>query len=61
MDAEWLSNVYATIDDVCACDRALPPGAIGRLCRLVDAARTTPTRQNYVKRAEDMLVMMHRM
>lgn len=60
-EAQWLSDVYAAVDDVCATGRALPPGAIGKLARLVDTTRTNPTAQPYVQRADDMLVTMHRL
>lgn len=57
--AEWLSDIYSTVDDACACEGALPPGAIGRLSRLVDAARMIPADRTFIKRADDMLLVMH--
>lgn len=60
-ETEWLSNIYSTVDDVCASDRALPPGAFNKLARLTDSARYNPASRDYVKRAEDMLIMMHRL
>jgi len=61
VEAQWLSDVYSTVDEACVGDGALPPGAIGRLARLADAVRTSPAEQHYIKRVDDMLVAMHRL
>ena len=61
VEAQWLSDVYSTVDDACVGEGALPPGAIGRLARLVDSARTSSENRHYIERADDMLVTMHRL
>lgn len=58
---EWLSAVYAMVDDVCARDGAPPPGTIGSLTRLIDGAQSDRSADNFIPRAQDMLLAIHRL
>ena len=58
---EWLSAVYVMVDEVCVQDGALPPGTIGALTRLIDTARGDRSADNFLPRAQDMLLTLHRL
>ncbi|WP_176596316.1 MULTISPECIES: hypothetical protein [Sphingobium] len=58
---EWLSAVYAMVDEVCVQDGALPPGTIGALTRLIDSAHGERSTDNFLSRAQDMLLAIHRL
>lgn len=60
-NAEWLSAVYAMVDDVCVRDGAPPPGMIGTLTRLIDTAKAEQNDTAFLPRAQDMLIAIHRL
>ncbi|KKW91268.1 MULTISPECIES: hypothetical protein [Sphingobium] len=58
---EWLSAVYAMVDEVCIQDGALPPGTIGTLARLIDTADGDRSTDSFIPRAQAMLLTIHRL
>ncbi|SCW40837.1 hypothetical protein SAMN02927924_00502 [Sphingobium faniae] len=60
-NADWLSAIYAMVDDVCAQEGAVPPGLFGNLTRLVDVARADSPDDMFLPRADDMLIAIHRL
>ena len=60
-DADWLSEVYSTLDDACSCARELPQSAFTQMACFIDDMRFSNPASDLLAVAQSTSIAMHRL